>query len=536
MLLIHPKTYLVFRINLESYNLSIQKKIVKNTIYNFLVKAIALAFGFVASVVVARFLGPEKYGVYSFVIWLLGTVGLLVNLGIPTTITKYVSEYWGRKDFSAIASILNRLLRVELIAGVLVSLLLFFFAPLIARWYNNPDLSLYLKVSALVLLPMGLMWLYNGFFCGLQRFDLIAIINLIVSPVTLIIIFIVLHLGGKIEWLVGVSAIANVLFIGCYLYLKGTKFSYIRKGESTPDLGDKLLKFSLSVFVVVVLDAMVWERFGIFFLSIYSTSSEIAFYNLAYILSNRTMILLPGALTGILLPAMSEVYGGGNKEELAKVHANSTRYLAMLTLPLCLGGIAISGQLFPVLYGQSYQPASTLFVILLLGGTIGSITSSSSLLLYGAERQGVVVRVGILSALITLLASWLLVPILSAKGAALANALAQTVAGVVMIVYAYKKYMKQKFPAGSIFRIFFASCLMGIVVFLLTESIKGALGLALGLIVSLPLYIISLLFTRSLTYEDIELVEAVIGRMPETSKKTVNLIFSRLVRTFYRKN
>jgi hypothetical protein len=36
--------------------LPIQKKIAKNAIYNFLTKAIALAFGFVASVVVARFL------------------------------------------------------------------------------------------------------------------------------------------------------------------------------------------------------------------------------------------------------------------------------------------------------------------------------------------------------------------------------------------------------------------------------------------------------------------------------------------------
>jgi O-antigen/teichoic acid export membrane protein len=57
--------------------LSIQKKIAKNAVYNFLTKAIALAFGFVASVVVARFLGPEKYGVYSFVMRFL-YVGIIV--------------------------------------------------------------------------------------------------------------------------------------------------------------------------------------------------------------------------------------------------------------------------------------------------------------------------------------------------------------------------------------------------------------------------------------------------------------------------
>ena len=513
--------------------MSIQKKIAKNAIYNFIIKAITLTFAFVASVVVARFLGPDRYGVYSFVIWFLSLVGLLVNLGIPTTITKYVSESWGRKDFTTIRSILNRLFRFELLAGVVVSLFLFLLAPLIARWYNNPDLSLYLKVASLVILPLGLMWFYNGLFCGLQRYDLIAKINLLVSPVTLIIILLVLYLGGKIEWLVGVSAVTNLLLVGYYLYLKRTKFTFIQKQVSTFDFGSKLLKFSASVFVVMILDAIVWERFGIFFLSIFSTSSEIAFYNVAFILSSRTMILLPGALTGILLPAMSDVYGGGDKEELARVHVNSTRYLAMLSLPLCLGGIAIARRLFPVLYGASFQPASFLFIILLVGGTVGSIATSSSSLLYGAELQRIVLKVGILSALILLAGSWLLVPSLGAKGAALATALAQIISGVVMMSYAYKTYMKQKFPTLSIMRILLASALMGSVVFFLAESIKGPMGLAFALILSLPLYILGLFLTRSLTSEDIDLVEAAIGRMPDAWGKRIRPVFRWWIRFFY---
>jgi len=513
--------------------LSIQKKIAKNAIYNFIIKAITLTFAFVASVVVARFLGADKYGIYSFVIWFLSLVGLLVNLGIPTTITKYVSESWGRKDFTPIGSILNRLFRFELLAGVVVSLLLFLLAPLIARWYNNPDLSLYLKVASLVILPLGLMWFYNGLFCGLQRYDLIAKINLLVSPVTLVIILLVLYLGGKIEWLVGVSAATNLLLVGCYLYLKRTKFTFIQKEVPTFNFGSKLLKFSASVFVVMILDAIVWERFGIFFLSIFSTSSEIAFYNVAFILSSRTMILLPGALTGILLPAMSEVYGGGDKEELARVHVNSTRYLSMLSFPLCLGGIAIARQLFPIFYGSSFQPASFIFGILLLGGTVGSASTSSSSLLYGAELQRIVVRVGILSAFILLAGSWLLVPSLGAKGAALATALAQIISGVVMMSYAYKTYMKQKFPTLSIMRILLASALMGSMAFLLIELIRGPVGLIFALIISMPIYILGLLLTRSLTSEDIKLVESAIGRMPEAWLRVILPIFRWLTRLFY---
>jgi stage V sporulation protein B len=513
--------------------LSIQKKIAKNAVYNFLTKAIALAFAFIASVVVARFLGPEKYGVYSFVIWLLYMVGLFANLGIPPTITKYVSEYWGKKDFSAISSVLGRLWRIELVAGVAVSLILFFLAPFIAQWYNNPDLSLYLKVASLVILPLCLMWFYNGLFCGLQRFDLIALINLIVSPLTLLLILLVLHLGGKIEWLLGVTVATNVMLIASYLYFKKTQFVFPASGPSEPGFGGKLLKFSASMFVMLILEAMVWERFGILFLSIFSTSSEISFYNVAFILSSRSMILLPGALTGILLPAMSEVYGGGDKEELARVYVNSTRHLAMLSFPLCLGGIAISGELFPILYGTSFQPASFPFIILLVGGTIGSVATASSSLLYGAELQRIVVRVGLLSTFINLLAGRLLVPGLGAMGAALATAFAQIVGGSAMINYGYKKFMQQRFPWISILRIFLASALMGGVAFFLSAGVKGIPGLAFALIVSLPLYTVGLFLSRSLTSGDMELVEASLNRIPPTWGRVLKPIFARLIQLFY---
>jgi O-antigen/teichoic acid export membrane protein len=347
------------------------------------------------------------------------------------------------------------------------------------------------------------------------------------------VILLVIYFGGAIEWLVAVSALANILFVGCYVYYRRTRFAVIQKSASKHDFGGKLLKFSATAFVVLLLDAIIWERFGIFFLSIYSTPSEIAFYNVAFILSSRTMVLLPGALTGILLPAMSEVYGGGDKQELARVHSNSTRYLAMLAIPLCLGGIGISGQLFPVLYGASYQSASLVFVVLLLGGTVGSIGTSSYMLLYAKERQNVVLRVGVVSALVNLLASWLLVPVLGSKGAAIAVGLSQSLGGVLLITYAYRKSMKQPFPGGYLLRVFCAAALMGCATFLLSDSIKGPAGLALALICAPPLYVFSLFLFRSFTYEDINLLQAALQRLPETWGRMAQGAIGWLIRLFY---
>jgi O-antigen/teichoic acid export membrane protein len=233
---------------------------------------------------------------------------------------------------------------------------------------------------------------------------------------------------------------------------------------------------------------------------------------------------------------MSEVYGGGDKEELARVHVTATRYLALLSFPLCLGGIAIAGQLFPVFYGNSFAPASFVFAILIVGGTVGSVAKSSSSLLYGAELQRVVVKVGLLSAALIIGASWLLVPILAAKGAALATTLGQVVGGVLLIAYAYRNYMKQNFPLGSILRILAASALMGCAAYAIAESIGGWLGLTFALLVSLPIYLIGLFLTKSFTPGDVGLLEAFIRRLPESLNKPVLKGLNQLVKFFYSGN
>jgi O-antigen/teichoic acid export membrane protein len=428
---------------------------------------------------------------------------------------------------------------------VVVSLLLFFLAPVIAGWYDNPDLALYLKVAALVILPMGLMWLYNGLFFGRQRFDLIALINLIVSPLTLIAFLVVIYLRGGIEWLVAVSAVTNVLLITGYVYFKRAKFPSMQRYapfeayQETPsqtDLRGRLLRFSAGVFIIAVLQALVWERFGIFFLSIYSTPAQIAFFNVAFIFASRTIILLPGALTGILLPAMSEVYGGGNKEELARVHVTATRYLSMLSFPLCLGGIAVSRQMFPVFYGSSYQPAWIIFSILIVGGTVGSVATSSSSLLYGAELQRVVVGFGVLSAALNVVGSLLLVPTLGARGAALATSLSQVVGGALLIGYAYKSYMKQNIPLGAILRILSASAVMACAAFVLAESVKGWPGLVLALAVSFPIYVTCLFLFRSLNPGDVHLMETFVQRLPRSWSPRILKLLNNLTRLLHVKS
>jgi O-antigen/teichoic acid export membrane protein len=488
--------------------------IAKNTLYNFLFRGSGLFFGFITSIVIARLLGPEKLGEYSLAFWILTIVGYFVNLGLPTAVTKYISEYSGKKDYVSAGNILRNCSRWIFWAGVLVTILLFIFSPLIASLYHKPYLSTYLRIGALGMIPMGLLAIYMAGFSGFLRYDLIAFLTFILSPLTFLLLLLALVLKKDVEYLFWVSFISN--FLGAFLYYEfyhSKKYPYVREGLPS-ELKTKLINYSKSIFVILLLEAFLWERFELLFLGAYSNESQVAFYNLGFNLANKLILLLPGALAGVLLPFMSEAYGGGEKERLMGIHYNSTRYLALIAFPLCAGGIALAPKIITSIYGSQYLSSAFIFSIVLLAGTVGSISTASSSFLYSVEKQKVILRFYILAVFLKLVLNLFLTRKYQALGAVWVNFSAQVFFGVGVIVYVYAFFLKKKFPLMSVLKIGFSSALMGLLVYLFSSIVSGYPGLILCMLLGVVLYPVILAFTRALEKLDFDLTARYIQKLP----------------------
>jgi O-antigen/teichoic acid export membrane protein len=486
----------------------------KNALYNFTFRGTGLFFGFITSIVIARILGPEKLGEYSLAFWILTLAGFFVNLGLPKTVTKYISEYSGRKDSVSAGKILTSCSRWVFWAGVGVTVLLFLFSLPIANLFQKPYLSTYLRIGALGIIPMGLLSLYMASFEGFLRYDLVAFLTFVLSPLTFVLILSALIFEGEVEYLFWVSFLSNLL--GAFLYFSFyhyKKYPYLKVALSK-ELKDKLIEYSRSIFIILLLEALLWERFELLFLGAYSTENQIAFYNLGFNLASKVILLLPGALAGILLPSMSEAYGGGETERLKNIHYNSTRYLALISLPLCAGGIVLAPRIITSIYGLEYLPSATIFTIVLLAGIIGSISQASTSLLYSLEKQKTVLLFYITSVLLKLVLNLLLTRKYQALGAVWVNFSAQAFFGLGMILYVYRFFLKEKFPLVSVLKIGFASSLMGVLVYLFSLFLPGIYGLLICLLLGIILFPFLLAFTRGWQKLDFDLASRYIQKLP----------------------
>src|SRR5947209_6153525 len=69
--------------------------LLRNTAWHLTSNLATLAASLGASVLIARYLGPDVFGLYALLIWIRFTAGMLLDAGFSSAITKFISELCG---------------------------------------------------------------------------------------------------------------------------------------------------------------------------------------------------------------------------------------------------------------------------------------------------------------------------------------------------------------------------------------------------------------------------------------------------------
>src|SRR5271157_5561114 len=134
---------------------------------------------FVASIIVARLLGTTGFGEYNMIINTIGTLGTFTGLGLGLTATKYLAELKYSQPERA-GRILGLAIQLAFYTNALVAILVFFFAPFLAKQtLNAPYLSTELKIGCLLLFFNSYNGLQTGALVGFESFKKIARITIV---------------------------------------------------------------------------------------------------------------------------------------------------------------------------------------------------------------------------------------------------------------------------------------------------------------------------------------------------------------------
>jgi len=174
----------------------------------------------VASVVIARLLGKVGFGELGIIMSTVVTAGMFAGLGIGSTATKYVAEYWSDRPQKA-GRIVGLSVAVCLVSSLLMALLLLIFADVLAaNMLNAPRLAGVIRLSSLLLICSAMSGPVIGALQGLEGFKCVTRATVIAGILHLPIALVLVWFFGLSGAIITNTVSAGVIWLLAAKYLK----------------------------------------------------------------------------------------------------------------------------------------------------------------------------------------------------------------------------------------------------------------------------------------------------------------------------
>ena len=485
--------------------------IAKNSIWYSLEQLFSFGAGFIASVAMARVIGPERLGYYTFVVLIFNLGAVLGTLGIPAATRKYMAETLGSDDTGAARAVFFYSLRRQTIAGLIVMAV----SWVITWFFVDPAYRTITLVLVASILPNFMLAVPSQANVAAERYVANVPASVIAQIIYVTAVFLSLWLGWE---LLGI-AIGVLVYRWVELLVRIIPvLKWVRSFPEKPldaVLKNRIRSFANQGALVLALNLIVWNRSDVVFLKMLSRDvAQITFYSLGFNLTEK--ILLMGRSFASASGASMMVEYGRNIDRVYSLTARTSFYLLVAITPLLIGLSVMSPILVPLIYGRQYYPAIVPVMIVSGMALLGALYLPALQLLQTTERQKRIILWTGIGALINIGVDVLLIPRYGAIGAAAGNGFAQTVAAAGMWWEALRLF-PLPMPWKSIAKVLFSVAGMAAVAASIVFSASPLAALMLAPCAGAVVYLFLLRWTRALDESDYrrlhETVPARLGRV-----------------------
>jgi len=421
----------------------------KGFIHLTIANLIFMVTGYGAHVFIARYLGPEEYGIYGIIIGILSILILFLTSGLPRSVSKYVAA-----DPESSHVIIKQGRSLQLLFSFVIWIAYFSSAGLISRALGDPKLVPYLRISSLIIPSYALYSLYIGYFNGLHFFKIQAVLTVIYSFAKLTLVVSLAALFKVFGAVLGfaVSSAVPLLFI--------PKKSHKSEVNSSPFSYKKLLRFASLIVVFKVTSTLLINLDLLMVKSLLRDNLVTGYYNAAIVVGRLPYYLLV-PLGSVLFPSISRSSGMKDMARTRMLIGQSLRFTLMVAAPGVLLIAATSRNLLSLLYSSRYIPAAEPMSILAFGAGFMLLFLMLSSILNGGGREKIPMTLSLIGIPIAFSLNLLLIPRYGLKGAA---ASATVVSFFLMVSAAFWVYegFRKLVPPISVLRICAASLIISL--------------------------------------------------------------------------
>ncbi len=400
--------------------------VLRNSAYMFVANVVTRLLSFVFFLLIARLLGAEGLGHYSFVFAFVGLFSLLSDVGIASL---FVRE--GSRSEKVIESLFSYVAPLRLVL-VVVTFLVTAIAALFAD--VEPQVVLATQLAAFGFMFLSLRELLVSIFQARQRILFIAIVQLVEITVTVSVGAAALLSGQGLVGVVGAYVAAYVIsflvsFVGAF------KTTRLRLSFDIPRQVS-FLRSALPFWFTSLFMAFAF-RIDTVMIELLRGSVETGLYNASFRLLDA-LYFIPASIITALFPAMSQLHVTDRKS-LLYLYQKAFYYLFAIALPMGVGTTLLAGRFIMFLFGGSFAPSARALQLLIWAEVAIFLFSVTGFLLNAIGRQLQFTIATALASLLNVFLNFFFIQWLGFIGAAITTVVTQSFILFVLLVVARRE-------------------------------------------------------------------------------------------------
>ena len=469
---------------------------------------LAQFFGYIARMFLARNLSTAQFGLfYSVMSSVLFIGGLFTDLGYSSALTKFISEFRAKGQFSHLKKSFLIVLSIKLFLSLLVSGIVFFLSGFLAKYYfKSPEAVFVVQIFALVLFFGALNNLLIPIFQGFQKMFMMSLVNFLQKFFFFLFVVLFFFIGFSKSVVIPTLAFAlGILLPFILLFFPAFRLVRLKSVESVK-VSKRFLFRKLSAFafpsLLSGLAGFVIGYIDVIILTALVPLSDVGVYN-SVLPTALILAYFGSALSSVMFPMVSELHAKNEVERLKKGVRKLYNYVLFGLLPLALVVFAFPDLILRILFGGAYTSGALSLQILVIGVVFLSIAQVNNSVLGGLGFPKSVMIITFIAAIFNASLNLVLIPFFGIPGAALTTCLSY----LLMFLgssFLISRKIGMKLPVLDWLKIVFAGgVFLGVVLFVKSFNLNFYLKIFLSLLLSALIYLIICLKLRIVSVKEV---------------------------------
>ena len=401
--------------------------------WTFLFRLAAAASAFGISVLSARLLGANGYGMLQYVLGALSIVLVLGGLGLGNVVVRETARAADAEDWQYAKGLLLFALLLTSAATVCVATIAAF--PIIGASSQSPTLLYVIGAMAIVLRQT--MNVLTSFLNGLQRIEFAGLGDFSRDALLVMTLAIVLFVAQAenvdAEHVMALRLVAAMVSLGIVAALAVTATRAITKSfnAAKPLFASREWILAGLPLMVVTGTSMVFNNADVVMIGIFRDAAEAGPYHAAA--RGAELIVFALALTLVPLnPLIAKLHARGETRRVRRLVRRTTA-IAFAIAIVAAGGLFVFAEVFLSLFGPDFVVGTSAMHILLVSQLVNVATGPVQMLLIMTKHAREAAFGPVIAAGLNVMLNLILIPSHGLEGAAVATAISSTISSLLTL-------------------------------------------------------------------------------------------------------